>query len=79
MDIALLILRLLLAAAFLILLALLFGSGWLLWQILRQQGRLLLRIEAIEARLAEVGLAPLRDQVGGEHRRAGRGHTVSSA
>ena len=64
MDIAPLILRLLLAAAFLVVLALLFGSGWLLWQILRQQGRLLLRLEATEARLAEAGLAPLGDQVG---------------
>jgi len=49
---------------FLIVLALLLGSGWLLWQILRQQGRLLLRLEATEARLAEAGLAPLGDQAG---------------
>ena len=62
MDIALLILRLLPAAGFLIVLALLFGFGWFLWHILRQQGRLLLRIEASEARLAEAGPAPLGDQ-----------------
>ncbi len=37
-------------------LALLIGEGWLLWQILRQQGRLLLRLETVEARLAEAGL-----------------------
>jgi methylamine dehydrogenase accessory protein MauD len=30
---------------------------WLLWHVLRQQGRLLLRLEAMEARLAEAGLA----------------------
>lgn len=50
---------------FLILLALLTGMGWLLWQILSQQGRMLLRLEATEARMASMGLAPLGDQ-GGE-------------
>lgn len=40
-----------------IVLAALIGEGWLLWQMLRQQGRLLLRLEASEARLAEAGLA----------------------
>jgi peroxiredoxin/uncharacterized membrane protein YphA (DoxX/SURF4 family) len=39
-----------------VVLALLIGEGWLLWQILRQQGRLLLRLETVEARLAEAGL-----------------------
>ncbi len=34
------------------------GEGWLLWHVLRQQGRLLLRLEATEARLASAGLAP---------------------
>ena len=42
-----------------IVLALLVGEGWLLWHVLRQQGRLLLRLEATEARLAEAGLAPI--------------------
>jgi len=55
MDIALLLTRLLLAAAFLVVL----GLGWLLFHILRQQGRLLLRIEATEAELA-----PLAEQEG---------------
>jgi peroxiredoxin len=40
-----------------ILLAMLLGEGWLLFQVMVQQGRLLLRVEAVEARLAEVGLA----------------------
>lgn len=35
-----------------IMVALLAGEGWLLFQVLRQQGRLLLRIEAIEVQLA---------------------------
>lgn len=39
-----------------VVLALLIGEGWLLWHILRQQGRLLLRLETVEARLAEAGL-----------------------
>ena len=41
-----------------VVLAVLVGEGWLLWHVLRQQGRLLLRLEATEARLAEAGLAP---------------------
>jgi peroxiredoxin len=47
---------------FLIVLALLTGMGWLLFHILRQQGRLLLRIEAIESRLGEAGFAPMAVQ-----------------
>jgi len=39
-------------------LAVLVGESWLLWQSLSQQGRLLLRLETIEARLTEAGLAP---------------------
>lgn len=39
-------------------LALLIGEGWLLFQVLSQQGRLLLRIEALEAELAAKGAAP---------------------
>ena len=39
-----------------VVLALLIGEGWLLWQILRQQGRLLLRLETVEARLSKAGL-----------------------
>jgi peroxiredoxin len=38
--------------------ALLIGEGWVLVNGLSQQGRLLLRLEALEARLAEAGLAP---------------------
>jgi peroxiredoxin/uncharacterized membrane protein YphA (DoxX/SURF4 family) len=38
-----------------VLLALLVLEGWLLWQMLRQQGRLLLRIEALEAQLSSNG------------------------
>ena len=44
-----------------VVLAALVGEGWLLWHVLRQQGRLLLRLEAAEARLAEAGLAPAED------------------
>ena len=40
-----------------LLLALLVGEGWVLWQVMAQQGRLLLRLETLEARLAEAGLA----------------------
>ncbi len=50
-----------------ILVALLFGIGWLLLAIMQQQGRLLLRIEALEARLTAVGSippAPAVDQPG---------------
>jgi peroxiredoxin/uncharacterized membrane protein YphA (DoxX/SURF4 family) len=53
---------------FLILLALLTGMGWLLFHIVRQQGRLLLRIEALESRLGEAGLAPMAVQEVGEER-----------
>jgi len=38
--------------------ALLASEGWLLFQMLRQQGRLLLRIEAMEAQLATIGKVP---------------------
>ena len=37
---------------------LLIGEGWLLWLILRQQGRLLLRIEAMESQQAARSTAP---------------------
>jgi thiol-disulfide isomerase/thioredoxin len=40
----------------LVVLVMLIGIFWLVWQVLRQQGRLLLRLEAVEARLAEAGL-----------------------
>jgi peroxiredoxin len=53
----------------LILCVLLIGFGWLLFEIMTQQGRLLLRIEAAEARLAEAGLGtralPSRGSVAG--------------
>src|SRR5262249_24877574 len=39
-------------------LALLIGEGWVLFQVMSQQGRLLLRIEALEGRLVEAGQAP---------------------
>ncbi len=45
--------------------ALLGSTGWLLWHILRQQGQLLLRLEATESRLSSAGGASLGDQVGG--------------
>src|SRR5438874_1173871 len=41
-----------------VVLALLMGEGWVIFQMMSQQGRLLLRLEALEARLAEAGLAP---------------------
>jgi peroxiredoxin len=41
-----------------VVLALLIGEGWVLFQMMSQQGRVLLRLEALEARLAEAGLAP---------------------
>jgi peroxiredoxin len=41
-----------------ILLALIILEGWILFQTLRQHGRLLLRLEALEERLAETGLTP---------------------
>ncbi len=53
---------------FLIVLALLTGMGWLLFHILRQQGRLLLRIEAIESRLGEAGFASMAVQEAGAER-----------
>jgi thiol-disulfide isomerase/thioredoxin len=34
------------------------GEGWILLQMLRQQGRLLLRLDALETRLTNTGLAP---------------------
>jgi peroxiredoxin len=42
----------------LVLLILLLAGGWLLLQVLSQQGRLLLRIEALEAELAANGMPP---------------------
>ena len=45
-------------------LAVLAGILWLLWHILRQQGQLVLRIEAAESRLAEAGLAQEAGSVG---------------
>ncbi|HLZ57725.1 MAG TPA: MauE/DoxX family redox-associated membrane protein [Ktedonosporobacter sp.] len=39
-----------------IMLAALVGEGWLLWHVLLQQGRLLLRLETLETRLTETGL-----------------------
>jgi peroxiredoxin len=48
-----------------LLLALLIGEGWLLWQVMTQQGRLLFRLETVEARLAEAGLAPIPDTARG--------------
>jgi peroxiredoxin/uncharacterized membrane protein YphA (DoxX/SURF4 family) len=41
-----------------VMLVLLIGEGWVMFQIMSQQGRVLLRLEALEARLAEAGLAP---------------------
>jgi peroxiredoxin len=49
-----------------VVLAVLAGILWLLWHILRQQGRLLLRIEATESRLGQAGLpAQGADAIGG--------------
>jgi hypothetical protein len=50
-----LIIRVLLGTAFLVLLVGLAGGGWLLLQLLLQQGRLLLRLETIEARQVATG------------------------
>src|SRR5579859_4216202 len=36
----------------------LLGTLWLLWHLLLQQGRLLLRLESFEARVAEAGRPP---------------------
>jgi len=44
-----------------LLVALLGAVGWVLLQVLRQQGRLLVRIEALEAQLAAKGMAPAAD------------------
>lgn len=44
--------------------ALLAGESWVLAQMLSQQGRFLLRIEAIEAQLTAKGLAPQPDPTG---------------
>jgi len=41
-----------------VVLALLMGEGWVIFQMMSQQGRLLLRMEVLEGRLAEAGLAP---------------------
>ena len=41
-----------------VLLVALVGESWLLFQSLSQQGRMLLRLEAVEARLSEAGLDP---------------------
>ncbi len=41
-----------------VLLAALVGESWLLWQLLQQQGRLLLRLETVEAKEAGVPLVP---------------------
>jgi peroxiredoxin/uncharacterized membrane protein YphA (DoxX/SURF4 family) len=48
-----------------VLLVLLIGEGWALFQIMSQQGRFLLRIEALETRLAEAGLTPAPGGGGG--------------
>jgi peroxiredoxin/uncharacterized membrane protein YphA (DoxX/SURF4 family) len=42
----------------LVVVALLIGEGWVLFQVMAQQGRLLLRIEALEAERAATGIAP---------------------
>jgi thiol-disulfide isomerase/thioredoxin/uncharacterized membrane protein YphA (DoxX/SURF4 family) len=46
-------------AAGALVLGLLTGESWLLLHLIRQNGRLLLRMDALEARLASHGLAPL--------------------
>ena len=48
----------------LVVVTVLVGEGWLLFHMLRQQGRLLLRIEAVEGHLTDAGFAPLADSVG---------------
>lgn len=45
-----------------VMLAALVATLWLLWHVLQQQGRLLLRLETVEARLAEAGLAQPEDR-----------------
>jgi len=46
-------------------LALLIAEGWVLLQIMAQQGRLLLRLETLEARLTEAGLATVPQPAAG--------------
>src|SRR5213082_2238567 len=48
-----------------IVLALLIGEGWVLFQIMSQQGRLLLRLEALEAGLSEAGGAAVPQPTAG--------------
>jgi peroxiredoxin len=48
-----------------VVLAMLIGEGWVIFQIMSQQGRLLLRIEALEARLSEADLAAVPQQAAG--------------
>jgi hypothetical protein len=46
------------ALGLLIAVALLGAEGWVLWHVLCQQGRLLMRLEALETALPMSGLAP---------------------
>src|SRR5438045_2862655 len=48
-----------------VVLTLLVAGGWLLVQVMAQQGRLLLRLEALEARLAEAGVAAVPQAAAG--------------
>jgi len=48
-----------------VVLVLLIGEGWVLWQLIAQQGRLLLRLETLEAGLAEVGLTAVSPPAAG--------------
>ena len=48
-----------------LLLVLLLGEGWVLMQVMTQQGRLLVRLETLEARMAEAGLAAVLQPVAG--------------
>ena len=48
-----------------IVVALLALESWVLFQTMKQQGRLLLRLEVLEARLAEAGIASLSESAGG--------------
>jgi peroxiredoxin/uncharacterized membrane protein YphA (DoxX/SURF4 family) len=48
-----------------LLLALLIAEGWVLLQVMAQQGRLLLRLETLEARLTEAGLADVPQPAAG--------------
>lgn len=47
-----------------VVLALLIGEGWVLFHMLNQQGRLLLRLETLETRLAEAGLTVPQSEAG---------------